>query len=64
MVAFLPCDAVPAQCMLCSCVCPFVSVSISLSLLGVLPEWLNIGSWKECGTIAHGCEFSGAKDLG
>jgi len=40
-----------------------VSVSVSLSQVGVLLKRLNVGSHKQHNTIAQGLLFSGAKDL-
>ena len=43
-ISFLPCDAVPAQYMLSAYVC----LSIRLSQAGTVPQWLNVGSRKQC----------------
>ena len=36
---------------------------VSVLQVGVLLKWLDIGSRKQCHTIAQGLQFSGAKDL-
>ena len=38
-------------------------VSVCLSQVGVLLKWLNVGSYKQCHTIAQGFWFSNAEDL-
>jgi len=52
---FLPHDTMLTLYMLQSCVC--------LSQVGVLLKWLNVGSCKQCHTIAQGLWFSVAIDL-
>jgi len=51
---FLLCDAMLAQYLLLSCVCPSVRPFVCLSQAGNVPKQLNIGSRKQCHTIAQG----------
>ena len=56
-----------AQAMLCAVysmvVCLCVCLCVSLSQVGVLLKWLNIGTHKQRRTIAQGLQFSDAKSL-
>jgi len=57
---FLLHDAMLVGYMLSSCVC----LSVCPSQAGTVPKWLNIGSDKQCHTVAYGLWFSDAKNLG
>jgi len=45
-------------------VCLSVCLSVRLSRVGVLLKRLNVGSRKQCPTIAQGLWFSDAENLG
>ena len=51
---FLPHDAMLAWYMLSSCVCLYICWSVCLSQASTVPKWLNVGSHKQCHTIAQG----------
>jgi len=53
---FLLHDAMLVRYMPSSCVC--------LSQVSVVLKWLNVGSHKQCHTIAQGLWFSDTEDLG
>jgi len=60
MLRFLPCNAMLAWYMLLSCVPPSVGPSVTCQYY---TKMLNIESCKRRHMIAHGFQFSGAKDL-